>query len=292
MSEDRRNLGWTAPRISGVNVLYARDANDVARYAERADSASIHLCQGIRANGLVAQAQRKLAQRGLQQWVLMETVDDHGALGFIKRPWYFALFRWHRSRIGGVLATGHRTADWVVARGVPSTRVFEFAYFLDEPPPLPTSAESGAAFRFLFVGQFVDRKRLPLLISTLAKIHDAEFELKVIGIGPREDKWRAFADRMLPRRVDWVGPLPAERIPSAMADADCLVLPSRHDGWGAVVSEALMAGTQVICSDSCGAAGVVRASGVGGVFARHDNCEFAQAAAGYFESGTAFARAT
>ena len=48
--------------------------------------------------------------------------------------------------------------------------------------------------------------------------------------------------------------------------ADCLVLPSRHDGWGAVVSESLMAGTPVICSDHCGAAGVVQASGVGGVF--------------------------
>jgi len=48
------------------------------------------------------------------------------------------------------------------------------------------------------------------------------------------------------------------------------VLPSRHDGWGAVVSEALMAGTPVVCSDSCGSAGVVRASGQGGVFRSGD----------------------
>jgi glycosyltransferase involved in cell wall biosynthesis len=41
-----------------------------------------------------------------------------------------------------------------------------------------------------------------------------------------------------------------------------------HDGWGAVVSEALMAGTPAVCSDACGAAEVVHASGVGGVFAR------------------------
>jgi glycosyltransferase involved in cell wall biosynthesis len=53
-----------------------------------------------------------------------------------------------------------------------------------------------------------------------------------------------------------------------MAQADCLVLPSVHDGWGAVISEALMVGTPVICSDACGAAGVVKASGSGGVFRR------------------------
>lgn len=51
---------------------------------------------------------------------------------------------------------------------------------------------------------------------------------------------------------------------ACMARADVLVLPSWHDGWGAVVSEALMAGTPAIASDACGSAGVVRASGVGG----------------------------
>lgn len=51
-----------------------------------------------------------------------------------------------------------------------------------------------------------------------------------------------------------------------LLQADCLVLPSRYDGWGAVVSEALMAGTPVICSDRCGAVEVVYASKVGGVF--------------------------
>ena len=49
-----------------------------------------------------------------------------------------------------------------------------------------------------------------------------------------------------------------------------LVLPSLHDGWGAVVSEALIAGTPVICSDACGSAGVVEASGVGCVFPSGD----------------------
>jgi hypothetical protein len=55
-------------------------------------------------------------------------------------------------------------------------------------------------------------------------------------------------------------------VPRAMAQADCLVLPSIHDGWGAVASESLMVGTPVVCSDACGVAGVVQASGVGGVF--------------------------
>jgi glycosyltransferase involved in cell wall biosynthesis len=70
----------------------------------------------------------------------------------------------------------------------------------------------------------------------------------------------------LGRRGIWLGRRGQDQIPFLMAQADCLVLPSRHDGWGAVASEALMAGTPAICSSRCGAADVVQASGVGGVF--------------------------
>lgn len=59
-------------------------------------------------------------------------------------------------------------------------------------------------------------------------------------------------------------------VQGVLAEADCLILPSRHDGWGAVVSESLMVGTPAICSDACGSATAVQASGVGGVFASGD----------------------
>jgi len=51
-----------------------------------------------------------------------------------------------------------------------------------------------------------------------------------------------------------------------MEKADVTLLPSRHDGWGAVVNESLMAGTPVICSTACGAAELVRQPWLGTVF--------------------------
>jgi glycosyltransferase involved in cell wall biosynthesis len=56
------------------------------------------------------------------------------------------------------------------------------------------------------------------------------------------------------------------KIPKMIRAADCLVLPSEHEGWGAVTSEALMVGIPVICSNACGSSIVVKASGVGGIF--------------------------
>lgn len=47
---------------------------------------------------------------------------------------------------------------------------------------------------------------------------------------------------------------------------DLFVLPSRLDGWGAVVNEALMQGTPVICSDDCGSSVLLNKQNSGSVF--------------------------
>ena len=47
---------------------------------------------------------------------------------------------------------------------------------------------------------------------------------------------------------------PVAELPQLFAEADVFVLPSRHDGWGVVVNQAIAAGMPVICSDAVGAA--------------------------------------
>lgn len=274
MSEHRAQQGWRPPSLDSVHLRIVPDAARVFSAVAEAAADSIHICQGVRANGLVSVAQKALKQRNLRQWIVMETVSDHGWRGAIKRVLYRLLFARWRSHLQGVLASGWRTGDWVVARGVPASMVFPFAYFL---PDATTSAvdkpDVKAPFRFLFVGQFIELKRLSLLIDALGNLatsSGSDFRLQVVGSGPLEASLRSHAERVLGQRLDWIGRLPMERVREAMANADCLVLPSRYDGWGAVVSEALMAGTPAITSDACGSAGVVRASQAGGVFPTGD----------------------
>ena len=56
------------------------------------------------------------------------------------------------------------------------------------------------------------------------------------------------------------------KISEIINQVDCLSASSYHDGWGAVVSEALLIGIPVICSDTCGSSVIVKASGFGGIF--------------------------
>ena len=49
----------------------------------------------------------------------------------------------------------------------------------------------------------------------------------------------------------WFAPAKSLAVPPA---GDVFVLPSRHDGWGVVVNQALGAGLPLLCSDAVGAA--------------------------------------
>lgn len=274
LSEDRVRQGWSQPGLEGVRLHLLDSGAAVDQLVAAATPDFVHLCGGLRGNGLIQAAQAALARRGLRQWVVMETVDDAGWQGALRRLEYGRLFRRWRGRLQGVLAIGHLTPAWVAARGMPTNAVFPFAYFLPGNEKAARSVpDSSGPFRFLFVGQLIERKRLGVLLDCMRALATRDFRLAVVGSGPIEGLLRALAANALPGRVEWVGSLPMEAVAKEMARADCLVLPSRHDGWGAVVSEALMVGTPVICSDACGAAGVVRASGRGGVFARDDRRE-------------------
>ena len=271
LSKERIHQGWKMPELGKVKLLLAPNKDTVIRYALNAPKDSIHLCQGLRGNGLVSYAQRVIRKRNLRHWAMMETVDDTGWTGFIRKILYRILFLYWRNHLTGVLAIGQNTLDWFVARGMERNRVYPFAYFLKKPSISNLSSPSikknmKRPFRFIFVGQLINRKRVDLLIKAIATLKLKEIEFWIVGNGSEEKRLRSLANILLPKKVFWLGVLPIKKIPNVIHQADCLVLPSRFDGWGAVVSEALMVGTPVVCSDKSGSSVIVEASGVGSIF--------------------------
>lgn len=285
LSADREAQGWEVSPLGQARLAFAPDRPAVRALVAEAPADSVHICQGLRANGLIGTAQRALAARAIEQWVVMETVDDSGWRGWVKRGLYRAHLRAGRFRASGLLASGADTPDWLVRRGARPDRTFPFAYFLSDAPPRSLKpAGPDTAFRFVFVGQFIERKRLDLLVGALSRIENPQFELVVAGSGPLEGPLRDLAVRRLGSRVTWLGRQTRSAIPDILSSADCLVLPSRFDGWGAVASEALLVGTPVVCSDGCGCRDVVRLSG-GDVFAAGDEADLAATLASRMEKG-------
>jgi glycosyltransferase involved in cell wall biosynthesis len=286
LSKERIKLGWQAPKLLNVKFKLVKNKEQITRLAEKVSIGSIHLVQGIRGNGIIKYAQKVFRKRNIKQWIMLETINSDGLQGVFRSILYRALFFYWKKNIEGVLAIGKKTPYWVATRGIARNRIYSFAYFLKKNNnQLKVFSSGNRVFRFIFVGQLIKRKRVDYLIKQLAALKELNFELWVIGTGNEKNYLHKLAEELLGDKVKWFNTMPMNLIPKLIKKVDCLVLPSQHDGWGAVVSEALMAGTPVICSDSCGSSEVVEASNCGFVFPSNNKNAFINSLLIQFKGG-------
>lgn len=261
----REKEGWVLPEFPGVSIMRPASKEDILRIINGASYEDVHICVGLRANTFIRKVTNALRRSGRRFLVFMETISETGLLSFLKKPLYRMLFLLNRPYIEGVLAAGASAPAWVESRGVRKDRVFHFAYFLSVPSADTFLIRPDHKFRLLFVGSLISRKRVHLAIESLADLPE-NVMLDVVGDGPLRASLETLADAIAPGRVVFHGTRSMPDISGFMSQADCLVLPSEHDGWGAVASEAMLVGTPVVCSDRCGVSVVVKASGRGEVF--------------------------
>jgi glycosyltransferase involved in cell wall biosynthesis len=104
----------------------------------------------------------------------------------------------------------------------------------------------------LFVGRLDDRvKRVAALIEAFAGLapRTPDLDLLVVGEGRDGPRLRELSDRLAPGRVRFLGWVSgADRLAPLYGSADCLVLPSRTEGFPTVVGEAMACGTPVLGS--------------------------------------------
>lgn len=266
LSQDRLDLGWEIQKLEKIKVKYVKNQNSVRSIINDAPKNSVHICQGLRNNGIISFVQKELKKNNLRQWLIIETIRNTGILGFLRKLIYKIIISFKVKQIEAVLAIGWKTPDLLIKLGFNSNKVFPFSYFLETPQNITSKKTQNDTFRFIFVGSIVNGKNLNILIRALHKLQHYKYELIIVGDGPLKKSLKKYADNLLPNRIYWKGVLKMSEVSNFINCADCLVLPSKHDGWGAVVSEAMIAGVPAICSDACGVAEVVQYSNYGGVF--------------------------
>lgn len=199
--------------------------------------------------------------------IITENRDGAGLKGalrwghswLVERPW--------RREIDVVFAMGQLGVDWLVSVGYPPEKVFPFGYVVDQAPLKPQVGLATEVISFVFVGRLDRGKNVALLLNSFLRKGFDKCRLIVVGDGPeRSNLEQLVAKSKYGHVVQFTGVLKNSEVWDVLGKADCLVLPSRYDGWGAVINEALLSGARVIVSDRCGAATVVRDGYNGRVF--------------------------
>jgi len=160
-----------------------------------------------------------------------------------------------------VLPYPDHQADELLSRGGAEPEVAEPD--VAEPDVAEPEVAERAVPRLLFVGEFSPRKGVDLLAAACEDLwrEGARFELRYVGGGPSEQLLREHASRS-GGRAEVLGALRGDALLDLFGSCDGFVLPSRWDGWGLVVHEALAAGLPVVVSDACGAKMLVGDCGV------------------------------
>jgi glycosyltransferase involved in cell wall biosynthesis len=178
-------------------------------------------------------------------------------------------------RAARVLAISQRTKDDLVELyRLPPDKVV-VTTLAPEPSFVPGGMRSDYV---LFVGA-VERRKNPLLAADAARAAGR----RLVVVGPERDA--ELAAELRARGADVRGYVPQDELVRLMQEAAALVLPTRHEGFGLPVAEAMATGTPVLATPDA----AVREVG-GDAIAYADPDAFAGALAALLDDGERWSR--
>jgi glycosyltransferase involved in cell wall biosynthesis len=154
------------------------------------------------------------------------------------------------SAAAAVVTTSAWTCEWLVDRyGLPKVHVA-----VPGVDPAGLAAGSSAGGRLLCVAAVAPHKGHDVLLNAVAAIPDLPWQLTCVGSMNRDPGFverlhRRALDAGIADRLSFTGPLDGTDLEDAYESADVLVVPSRLESYGMVITEALARGLPVIASD-------------------------------------------
>jgi glycosyltransferase involved in cell wall biosynthesis len=181
----------------------------------------------------------------------------------VLRPAYDAAF----------VAAGDRQAIFAGKLGFPAERVLWGMACCDYERFARVAVERGdrpAPNRFLYVGRLVEAKAVDVLVEAYRRYRATAAEpwpLLVAGAGSLEGQLSEIAG------VEMLGFVQPDGVPGVMAEAGCLVLPSRFEPWAVAIHEAAAAGLPIVCTSASGASTRLVLDGYNGAVVSPDDAE-------------------
>lgn len=288
LSPDRVELGWQEDR-SGFVHSFLDEQHPIRDAMQRAwkQHERLHVVNGIWAEPAFAAALSALMSAGSAYAIYSEAPNPNKQRTKQRQIAQQVFGKVVVSKAAGLLPVSHLASDFFKTLGAPVEKVYPFGYFRSAPVQAEESngCKKRDTIEAVFVGQLVRRKGVDFLIEAMKPLFDdyANLSLTIIGEGGEREELEQQAAAISPR-ITFTGRMMSKDISTRVATSDVLILPSRWDGWGLVVNEALSVGVPVIVSDQCGASDLIRSNANGYVVPSEDTGALRACLRGYLDN--------
>ena len=208
----------------------------------------------------------------------------HGSdVSALRGGFWRRLRRWVALRCDRIVAVSEALKAQLVSEGCPPERIEVIPMGADLLRLFVPDGSPRNAAEVLFVGRLVAVKGVDTLISALPDVLAGrpDATLTVVGGGPERDRLAELARRLdVASCVTFVGPVPHAELAKYYRRAALLVLPSREEGFGLVLIEALGCGCPVVASDLPAIRGVLGEGKTGRLFCAGDAEDLTRAVCG------------
>ena len=257
------NRQWTMPSISHSHLILAETPvmrSDALEAIRRADLVVFNFYTDLFA--LRAIRERCIARLPWVFWGERPGSYQSGIWGILARS--FLLRPLHRNT-APIWAVGTFGIEGYRAEFGSSRIYCNIPYFSNLKRFMGLAPRSAQVRTFFYSGAFSQRKGVDLLAVAFAQLasQHPEARLVLMGAGPLEGTLRHLL-RGCASQVSWLGFRPWEELPQGYAQGAIFCFPSRYDGWGLALVEALASGMPGIGTARTGAAIEFLSSGQAG----------------------------
>lgn len=295
LSKKRMELGWNVPDFGQAKQLYFDIRNDLKVINDILSSHkkdSVNIISGLGGYKQLTKILNILIKNDRRVVVLSEAGLSYGLLKYLVLIKYKMLVKKYDKHIDGYLVIGTLAKKYFTRVGVPEVKQHLFIYQAPAPYEeyrkkiVPRSRENKTPLKVLFVGQIIKRKGVDVLLRAIQFSKKGVYDVKIAGCGKNQKTLMNYCIKTTNEKktISWLGAIDSTELPEWYNWADVLVVPSRYDGWAAVVNEGLMVGLPVILSDACGAVDIIHSTNGGTVFASESVEELVTILESYYEN--------
>jgi glycosyltransferase involved in cell wall biosynthesis len=264
LSPEREKMGWKIPDMGKATVVSFDDVPDwKAVFNKEPSIKSVHVFSGINAYPRIHEVFLYAMKQDCSIGIMAEPLNDAGAKGKLRllSAWYKRLR--FGSKIDFFLAISQKAYSQYTSVGYTDRQVFQWSYCVEDSEisiGTMMKQNDGVPFRIMFVGSMILRKGYDILVKALQLLPAKEWKADFYCVGNAVEKEAALAierESGLSGKIRFLPFLDNASVRQKMYEYDVMILPSRFDGWGAVINEALTEGTPVIVSHQSGASTLV-----------------------------------